>query len=103
MTPQHPPRKPGAACYAAVMDEDRSTPGRGTADSAAWFCAKLDELGLGLSALVRLMLAHGDDRQPATILRTLRRMASGEARVSGEIRALLGVLAEAARRDRPPP
>lgn len=74
------------------MDEDPSTPGRGTAESAKWFRDKLDELQLGHAALARLMLANGDDRQLATILRTLGRMASGEARVSGEMRALLGLL-----------
>jgi len=75
-------------------------PGRETAESAAWFRAKLDELHIGQSALARLMLAHGDDRQFATTLRSLSRMASGDARVSGETRALLGVLAESAMRER---
>lgn len=78
------------------MEQDTSTPGRGTAESAAWFRAKLGELQIGQSALARLMLAHGDDRQMTTILRSLSRMASGDARVSGEMRALLGVLAETA-------
>lgn len=47
------------------------------------------------NSLARLMLARGDDRQPATILRTLGRMASGQVRVSGEMRALLGTLKQA--------
>ena len=71
---------------------ETSTPGRGSAESAAWFRDKLAALGISQSALARLMLEHGDDRQKATILRSLSRMASGEARVSGEMRALLGTL-----------
>ncbi|MGI4944118.1 MAG: hypothetical protein ACRYHQ_26780, partial [Janthinobacterium lividum] len=43
--------------------------------------------------LTRFMLAHGDDRQPATIVHWVRRMASGEARVSGEMRVLLAMMA----------
>lgn len=78
------------------MEQETFTPGRGTAESAAWFRAKLEKLGIGQSELARLMLAHGDDRQFKTILRSLSRMASGDARVSGEMRALLGILAETA-------
>ena len=76
------------------MEQETSTPGRGTAESAAWFRGKLEELGEGQSSLARRMIAAGDDRQFDTILRSLRRMASGEARVSGEMRALLCVLGE---------
>ncbi len=77
------------------MEQETSTPGRGSPESAAWFREKLRILGLGQSALARLMLASGDDRQMNTILRTLSRMANGEARVSGEMRALLGLLEQA--------
>jgi hypothetical protein len=76
------------------MEQDTVTPGRGSPESAAWFRAKLTELGMSQSALARLMLDRGDDRQMTTILRSLSRMASGDARVSGEMRALLGVLSE---------
>lgn len=76
------------------MDQELSTPGRGTPESAAWFRAKLAQLGIGHSALARRMIAAGDDRQLTTIVRTLSRMASGDARVSGEMRALLSVLSE---------
>ena len=68
------------------------TPGRGSPESAAWFRARLTELGLTQSGLARLMRDRGDDRQMGTILRTLGRMATGHARVSGEMRALLGTL-----------
>ncbi len=70
------------------------TPGRGSVESALWFRAKLKELGMSQSALARLMLDRGDDRQMTTILRSLSRMASGDARVSGEMRALLGILGQ---------
>jgi hypothetical protein len=76
----------------AKMEQDTITPGRGSSESAAWFRAKLDALEMSQSSLARLMLARGDDRQMTTILRSLSRMASGEARVSGEMRALLGTL-----------
>ncbi len=79
------------------VDRETITPGRGSPESAAWFRNKLATLGMGQSALARLMLERGDDRQMATILRSLSRMASGDARVSGEMRALLGVLEETGR------
>jgi hypothetical protein len=79
------------------MEQETITPGRGSPESAAWFRDKLAALGMGQSALARLMLERGDDRQMATILRSLSRMASGDARVSGEMRALLGVLEEMGR------
>lgn len=76
------------------MEEEAETytPGRGTPESAAWFREKLVTMGVSKGALARLMLMHGDDRREATILHSLRRMANGQARVSGEMRALLGTL-----------
>lgn len=74
------------------MEQETSTPGRGSEESAAWFRAKLKELGIGQSALARRMIAAEDDRQFSTILRSISRMATGDARVSGEMRALLCVL-----------
>ncbi len=68
------------------------TPGRGSAEGAAWFRERLAALNLSQGALTRLMLDLGDDRREATIARCVSRMASGEARVSGEMRALLGLL-----------
>jgi len=81
------------------MEEETTTRGRGSAQSAAWFREKLAALGISQSGLARLMLERGDDRQMATILRSLGRMASGEARVSGEMRALLGTLEHVQRRE----
>jgi len=74
------------------MDRETSTPGRGSPESATWFREMLAELEMSQSALARLMIEQGDDRQLTTILRSLSRMASGAARVSGEMRALLGTL-----------
>ncbi len=74
------------------MEQEMITPGRGSAESAAWFRAQLAALGVGQSALARFMLEHGDDRQFGTILRSLARMATGEARVSGEMRVMLDLL-----------
>ena len=74
------------------LEQETTTPGRGTAESAEWFRSKLGELKMSQANLARYMLAHGDDRQLTTILRSLSRMASGDARVSGEMRVLLSML-----------
>ncbi len=57
-----------------------------------WFRSKLETLGLSKKELARIMLDLGDDRQPGTIVGCLKRMATGEARVAGEMRAFLGIL-----------
>ena len=82
------------------MEQETSTPGRSFEESAAWFQVKLAELGISQSALAQRMAAAGDDRQFKTILRSLSRMATGETKVSGEMRTLLGVLGEAAMYER---
>jgi len=64
----------------------------GTAESAEWFRAMLKEIGETQSGLARLMQRNGDDRQAATILRNIQRMANGEARVSGEMRVILTMI-----------
>ena len=71
---------------------ETTTPGRGIPESAAWFREQLEALGIGNSALARAMIENGDDRQFDTIVRGLRRMATGKARVSGEMRALLTMM-----------
>jgi hypothetical protein len=71
---------------------ETATPGRGTPESAAWFREQLEALGVGNSALARAMIENGDDRRFDTIVRGLRRMATGEARVSGEMRASLTMM-----------
>jgi hypothetical protein len=70
-------------------------PARGSPESAAWFRAALEALGETQSSLARLMKRKGDDRQPNTILRNIQRMASGDARVSGEMRVILTMMQRA--------
>ncbi len=84
------------------MEQETVAPGRGSTESAEWFRAKLMTPGMSQSALARLMLERGDDRQLGTILRNLSRMASGDARVSGEMRALIGTLEKETRRVKAP-
>ena len=62
---------------------------RGTDESGAWFKGKLVELGVSQADLARTLRHYGDDRPFDTILRGLRRMAAGDARVNGEMRAWL--------------
>ena len=54
--------------------------------------ATLAELGLTQGALARHMKELGDDRDEKNILRSIQRMIAGDARVSGEMRALLGAI-----------
>jgi hypothetical protein len=56
------------------------------------FKRALAGLRIGHGALSTIMKRLGDDRPRQNIRRNLRRMAAGEARVSGEMRALLNVL-----------
>jgi len=78
------------------MEDAMTTPGRGNPESAAWFRERLRQLGITQNTLTWRMVAAGDDRVPSTIVRSLQRMASGQARVSGEMRSLLCLLGEAA-------
>lgn len=59
------------------------------------FRARIAALGLTQSGLARRMKQLGDDRDEKNILRSIQRMVAGDARVSGEMRALLGLLEEA--------
>ena len=52
----------------------------------------LADFGLSQSAFAKLMKDLGDDRDEKNILRSIQRMVAGDARVSGEVRALLGTL-----------
>lgn len=56
------------------------------------FRAKIASLGMTQSGLARRMKELGDDRDEKNILRSIQRMVAGDARVSGEMRALLGLL-----------
>jgi hypothetical protein len=57
------------------------------------FTKALTDLGIGPGALSTIMKRLGDDRPRHNIRRHLRRMAAGDARVSGEMRAILNMLA----------
>lgn len=69
---------------------------------AMLFRATLAELGFSIGSFVKFMIRHGDCRPASNIKRRLRRMATGEVRVSGEMHVILGMLrngrARAARR-----
>jgi hypothetical protein len=87
------------------MDEDddepferRSRGPLGSPESAAYFLAALEELGETKASFARLLKRKGDDRQPDTIIHNLRRMAAGDARVSGEMRVILTMMLRAKRR-----
>jgi hypothetical protein len=77
----------------AVQQAVRDTP-----ESAAWFREVLEALGETQASMARLMKRKGDDRQLETIARHMRRMANGEARVSGEMRVILTMMLRAKER-----
>jgi hypothetical protein len=52
------------------------------------------ELGYTQSGFARRLQELGDDRPVKNILRTVQRMIAGDARVSGEIRAFIGLSKE---------
>jgi hypothetical protein len=54
--------------------------------------AKIAALGMTQSGLARRMKELGDDRDVHNILRSIQRMVAGDARFSGEMRALLGLM-----------
>lgn len=80
------------------QDTERPPNMKGTPEGAAWFRDQLAELEMTQAELARLMKRKGDDRQPDTIARNIRRMATGEARVSGEMRVILYMMLRAKRR-----
>jgi hypothetical protein len=52
----------------------------------------LADFGMSQSGFAKLMKELGDDRDEKNILRSIQRMIAGDARVSGEVRALLGAI-----------
>ena len=82
------------------MTNDTATlpPLRGTPENAAWFRATPEEPGETQASMARLMECKGDDRNPETRARHMRRMACGEARVSGEMRVILTMMPRAKKR-----
>ena len=56
------------------------------------FLAALAHMGFSQSSFARFLKDMGDDRTELTISRSIQRMVSGDHRISGEMRALIGVL-----------
>ena len=54
--------------------------------------ARIADLGISQTGLARRMIELGDDRTEKNIVRSIQRMIAGDARVSGEMRALLGLM-----------
>jgi hypothetical protein len=77
-------------------DDSKMPPNTGTPESAAWFRAELEALGQTQTGFAKWLQRRGDDRKPATILRHIQRMATGEARVSGEMRVILSMMRKGA-------
>ena len=61
-------------------------------EDAEWFRATLKRLGHTQTSFGRWMGELGDTRPEDTIARSIRRMATGEAKVPGEMRVLLHLL-----------
>jgi hypothetical protein len=78
-------------------DDSRPPPTSGTPESAAWFRAEIDALGMTQTGFAKWLKRRGDDRKDATILRHVQRMANGEARVSGEMRVILSMMRAGAK------
>ncbi len=53
---------------------------------------RIAKLGMTQTGLARRMRELGDDRDEKNILRSIQRMIAGDARVSGEMRAMLGMM-----------
>jgi hypothetical protein len=70
----------------------------GTPASATEFRAFLTEIGESQSGFARTLKLMGDDRLHTTILRHIQRMATGEARVSGEMRVIMAVFRDSHRK-----
>jgi len=64
------------------------------AEGAAWFRARLAEVGETQGSLAQLMKRCGDLRPEKSILRSIQRMAAGDVKVPGEMRVVLHLLAK---------
>ncbi|ONG53293.1 hypothetical protein BKE38_12590 [Pseudoroseomonas deserti] len=61
-------------------------------DDGAWMRSQLERIGETQAGLARFLQRNGDNRELTNIERSIRRMTAGDARVSGEMRAILGIL-----------
>lgn len=64
-------------------------------EDGEWLRGQIAKLGHNQSSFARLLKVLGDDRDLKNILRSIQRMIAGDARVSGEMRALIGALHKA--------
>jgi hypothetical protein len=71
------------------MEEDTIATGMADADS---FRTAIEDLTLNQSSLADTLSTLGDRREFKTILRSIQRMVNGEARVSGEMQAIVTLL-----------
>lgn len=74
--------------YSFLFDEPELT----SEEALASFREAMEELGLSPRALAQRMKRLGDGRKVDAILRSIQRMASGDARVSGEMQVILELL-----------
>ena len=79
------------------MDEGGDVDVGGRA-SAAEFRAFLAEVGQTQSGLVRTLRRLGDHRAKNTIARHVQRLATGEARISGEMRVIMTIMRNSQRK-----
>jgi hypothetical protein len=64
--------------------------------------ARIAQLGFSHGGFARHLKELGDDRDKKNIRRWLQRMLAGDARVSGEMRALLGLMEKVGNRNSQP-
>lgn len=76
----------------------RPPPTTGRPESATWFRGQLEALNMTQRGFARWMRERGDDRKPEAIERHVRRMANGEARISGEMRVILAMMRGSGRK-----
>lgn len=76
-----------------MLDDDAAR-----SSSANEFRAFLAEIGESQSGFARTLLRMGDDRKKGTVLRHVQRMATGEARISGEMRVIMSVFRNSRRK-----
>lgn len=80
------------------MSEEQKNDRAGTPISADEFRAFLLEIGESQSSFARTLKRMGDDRADGTILRHVQRMATGEARISGEMRVIMSIFRNSRRK-----
>jgi hypothetical protein len=80
------------------MSEEKRNDHAGAPESAAEFRAFLAEIGATQSGFARTMRRLGDDRERDTIRRHVERMATGQARISGQMRVIMSIFRHSRRR-----